>query len=214
MSDTQSSPYKDGFSHTTVYIDIALLVLAYKSTSFSCHLRYAYLQRKLLIHKFDTYLGTSTFGLILVGDMLLPFSFLWFIAASLLAWHYILRHHREAVRNLAIDVDESCFQTKIALDRALNAVSMAEEYEKQALATAENARRDFRLAQSVKATDFFDQSNATWAVMDQIGAPLDAMTKEAENVLKKLKRSKIQTQLDWMTNVRILKARAAIVKMK
>jgi uncharacterized protein YoxC len=160
-------------------------VFAYQSKEFSCHLRYGYLQWKSLVGVFDSMLGTWTLGSMLVLDMLIPFSFVWVTVAALFAWHYVLLQHREAIRQVSLEVEKFCLQGKVALDHSRKCITTVSEYEKQALGTAEKACRDSRLAQGVKATDFFDMSNQAWAALSQVAGPIDGMTKEANEVLER-----------------------------
>jgi len=102
----------------------------------------------------------------------------------LLAWQYLLLKHREVVREITFTVDECCSQAKTTMERGRDAASAALEYERQVLTTVEAARRDARLAQGVKAIDFFGKGSQAWAALSRVGDPINSMTKEAKQVLE------------------------------
>ena len=69
--------------HGAELLGLLLIVLVHRFKAFSCHVRFAYLERKSLIAVFDRIMGTWVLGLMSVLDMVVPAPFVWFVAAVL-----------------------------------------------------------------------------------------------------------------------------------
>lgn len=115
------------------------------------------------------------------STIILPFARVWLLALVPLGWQYIRERHREAVEAIAAEADDSCARASEAAATAREDAEAAEEDARQAREIAATAARDGRMAMSLRATDFFDQSSQAWVPLQKVVEAARSATEEARN---------------------------------
>ncbi|KAK6360053.1 hypothetical protein TWF730_006207 [Orbilia blumenaviensis] len=113
----------------------------------------------------------------------LPFLGFGVIATAMVTWVVVWREYSRALTDIT---DKACVEVSrasLAEELAREYASTADRYRKQMLETVAVARRDAFLAQSVRATDFFDCTAKAWAALGEVVGPVDDMVKKAEETI-------------------------------
>ncbi|KAH8689719.1 hypothetical protein GQ44DRAFT_780580 [Phaeosphaeriaceae sp. PMI808] len=88
------------------------------------------------------------------------------VSFSAVAWQYTLQHFRKDIRDVMDAANNLCARATIAHTSAKEDVDAAIKYEHDALVTSNQALRDARLAESIKASDFFDAASNAWSAIE------------------------------------------------
>jgi len=108
----------------------------------------------------------------------------WVVAVVPIAWQYILSKYRSEVNFISDQVEDSCSRALLAVEAARKHTIEASGYERAALEVAVAARRDARLAQVLRITDYFDVATDSWSALGQITAPVESTARCARKVLE------------------------------
>jgi hypothetical protein len=163
-------------------VGLVVIGITSQDVTFSGQLRYAYLESDALLASFSQHLPGRSLSAILIFLAIFPVSWVWIVVLLLAAWQYVLYKYHKAGRDVTEKVKESCYHAKVAVERSREHTIAAFEYEKQALNMVDAARRDARLAQSVRITDFFDTDAVAWSSLERITDPVRIMTEKAKDV--------------------------------
>jgi len=105
------------------------------------------------------------------------------IATVPVGWQYTLQHFHEDVRNITDKASSAYSKAMVAGNNAREDATAASNYESQALETAAKALRDSRMAQGIKATDFFEESVEAWAAIGRMTNATGAAESEGNTAL-------------------------------
>ncbi|KAF3920220.1 hypothetical protein AA313_de0206752 [Arthrobotrys entomopaga] len=114
----------------------------------------------------------------------LPFLGFGIMATVAATWIVVWREYTVALTYIA---DRACLEASrasLAEESAREYASTADRYRKKMLEAVAVARRDAFLAQSARATDFFDCTATAWAALEGIIKPVDDMVQKAEETIE------------------------------
>ncbi|KAN0102504.1 hypothetical protein V8E52_011876 [Russula decolorans] len=176
-------PLSEFWFHGLILTGLALIGFVAPTTKFSGPLRFGYLEYNTLVATFFQHLPSLSPYAVLFFVFLpsspywmLPY---WMMCALPVGWQYVLQNYRANVQDTRNKVDTARSLATVAANSAREYAKEAAEYEKQAMEVVAVRRRDARLAESVKVTDFFDRAAVSWAALGSITAAVSDVANAA-----------------------------------
>ncbi|KAH8589006.1 hypothetical protein B0O99DRAFT_637870 [Bisporella sp. PMI_857] len=157
------SPY---LNPAIISISIALLSILSSKSNFSGPLRYGLTKYGPSLQNLYQSSPDGTIWILLLLRAVLPWTSTWFVSALALTWQYTLQHFREDIRDIVDTANNLCARATIAHTSAKEDVDAATRYEHDALVHGNQAFRDARQAEGIKASDFFDAASSAWAAIE------------------------------------------------
>jgi hypothetical protein len=162
---TMPSGLSEYLNPALMSLGITFIAFFSSASNFAGPLRYGISKYGPSLHEFYQKSPDGTIWVLVLLRAILPWTQTWLVSVVAITWQYTLQHFREEVRAAMDVVNDIHARAIIAATSARDDVEAALRYEKDTLQNSSEAIRDARLADGIKASDFFDAATGAWAAI-------------------------------------------------
>jgi hypothetical protein len=158
---------------TLLFLGITFIAFFPSTNNFSGPLRYGISKYGPSLHGLYQKSPGGTVWVLVLLRAILPWTQTWLLGIVAMTWQYTLQHFREEVRAAIDTANDVHARAVVATASAKEGLDAALRHEKDAITSSAEATRDVRIADTIKASDFFDAAADAWAAIrtaaDSIG---------------------------------------------